>query len=370
MIRSTLLTLILALAPASVVGTAHGADRFPDEWFFEGANRPAALRDLEGKPAPELAPDQWIGDSTTLESLRGRVVVLDFWATWCGPCMAAIPENVEMVSEMESQGLSFIGVHDAMNGWDRADAVVKDKKINYPVVLDRKKRDSSGRESGESTLDYKVSFWPTYVVIDRHGLVRAAGLIPAHVKDVVKALLAESGPAPQSAAKNGEFPAEWFAGGVKRSTAQQALEGSPLPVIDASQWRGERAKPDDRRDRVTVICFLAPWSTPCMRALPKLKELEEVLASQGVVFIALCDHSADWEAMKSEFDRLAFKMTLALDAAPADPGERLGATSARCVIRTWPSFIVADRKGIIRAAGVKLPFVRSVAEKLMAESGG
>ena len=60
--------------------------------------------------------------------------------------------------------------------------MVKDRNINYPVARDA---------GGASTKAYNLSFWPTYVVVDRKGVVRAAGLRPDKVSDVVKVLLAE-----------------------------------------------------------------------------------------------------------------------------------------------------------------------------------
>ena len=65
----------------AIANNAHAGGDFPDNWFYEGANRPKALRALEGKPAPEIVTQAWIGDPTTIAANRGKVVVVDFWAT-------------------------------------------------------------------------------------------------------------------------------------------------------------------------------------------------------------------------------------------------------------------------------------------------
>src|SRR5262249_43728327 len=149
-----------------LVGSAAAQPKaFPDDYFFDGPSRPAPLKGLEGKPAPAITIGAWIGDQVSLKDQRGKVVVVGFWATWCGPGMAAVRENVELVKKYKDQGLVFLGVHDSNAGWENAPAVVKDKGINYSVGQDK---------GGASTGEYKVQFWPTYVAIDKGGIVRAA----------------------------------------------------------------------------------------------------------------------------------------------------------------------------------------------------
>ncbi|MCZ6493922.1 MAG: TlpA disulfide reductase family protein [Planctomycetota bacterium] len=165
---------------------------FPDEWFFYEAERPAQLRAMEGNAAPMLATAQWIGQAQDQASLRGNVVVVDFWATWCGPCIRAIPHNVEIVKQYADEGVVLIGVHDARRGWDKAAETVDTKNINYPVALDMSAEgEDAESSSGVSTIAWNVRFWPTYFVIDKQGRVRAAGLKPDHVENVIDALLAE-----------------------------------------------------------------------------------------------------------------------------------------------------------------------------------
>ncbi|MDY7108033.1 MAG: TlpA disulfide reductase family protein [Planctomycetota bacterium] len=158
---------------------------FPDNWFFADrttGGRRAIPQSLEGKPMPRLQVRQWVGEPANLDDLRGKVVVVDFWATWCGPCVRSIPHNVQLVEKYGDEDFLFIGVHDSRRGFDKAPALAERAGINYPIGVD---------DAGVSKRAWKVSFWPTYAVVDRNGIVRAAGLMPRYIEPVVEALLAE-----------------------------------------------------------------------------------------------------------------------------------------------------------------------------------
>lgn len=181
---STPVDAAAAPSPEAAPMVAAGAE-FPTDWYFidrRTGERYKSPIPLEGKPAPTLKLTGWVGEPVTLEKLEGKVVVVDFWGTWCGPCVRALPHNVRLVEQYGEHGLALLGVHDAQRGSDRMADVAKAKNLNYPTAVD---------DGGVSAEAWKVSFWPTYAVVDHKGIVRAAGLRPDRIENVVKILLEE-----------------------------------------------------------------------------------------------------------------------------------------------------------------------------------
>lgn len=150
---------------------------FKAEWFFDG-NKP----DLLGKPAPELEVADWYGgDAMTMKDLKGKIVVVDFWGTWCPPCRKAVPHTTEMAQKYKDKGVQIIGVHSTKLS-EKMQATAKQLKMGYPTARD---------VSQKSENKYKVGFWPFYVLVDREGVVRAAGLNPSFLGNAIDELLKE-----------------------------------------------------------------------------------------------------------------------------------------------------------------------------------
>lgn len=154
----------------------------PREWTFATKDPQwAGISASIGKPAPSLSAKDWHGDQVKADDLKGQIIVIDFWATWCGPCIRAIPHTNEMASSFADRGVKIVGVCAARGGETMA-KVAKQYKMAYPTGFDAS--DATSRAFG-------VQWYPYYVVVDRKGIIRAAGLTPDRVDDVVEALLVE-----------------------------------------------------------------------------------------------------------------------------------------------------------------------------------
>jgi thiol-disulfide isomerase/thioredoxin len=178
----------MSLMPAVALFSALPAfaGEFPDEWTWDDkAEYRADHAILEGTPMPGLDLSDWINGEVHPGDMKGKVVIVDFYATWCGPCMAAIPQNNELLKKYKDQGLVIVGVCTSKTGQENMEQTVKDKGIEYPTARDSQLR---------SQKDWHVHYYPTYAIVDRKGIVRVIGLQPPHVEEVVKKLLAEPAP--------------------------------------------------------------------------------------------------------------------------------------------------------------------------------
>jgi len=178
---AALLTLSFA---AAGLGYAENHKSFPSDWFWGEPDQQAEHEAMVGKEPPPLYLTDWHGKKMDLDQLKGKVVLIDVWATWCGPCLAAIPHNNELLEKYGDKGLVIIGVCNT-DGADTMAKVAKEKGMKYPTAKDVDKKTEKA---------WNVHWWPTYALIDRSGIVRAVGLQTSYVEDAVKALLKEKAP--------------------------------------------------------------------------------------------------------------------------------------------------------------------------------
>jgi thiol-disulfide isomerase/thioredoxin len=128
------------------------------------APAPVAVGSLEKLgPAPAWKLTDLDGKTVNSEQFRGKVVVVDFWATWCGPCRSEIPGYAELMRKYGPDGLVIVGVSLDQGGVDVVKAFAKQIGINYPIVM--------GDEAVATAFGATEAI-PTTVLIDRSGQMR------------------------------------------------------------------------------------------------------------------------------------------------------------------------------------------------------
>ncbi len=163
-----MLALLLAFGCART-GTEHGA-----------AGGAGAI----GSKAPDFELTDLSGKKVQLSDFKGKVVIIDFWATWCGPCREEIPDFVRLQSKYRQQGLVILGLSLDEGGDKKVRSFAEDHDMNYPVLI----------ASPETANLYGgVVGIPTTFVLDRQGRIvkKFIGRMgPETFEEAVKPLLA------------------------------------------------------------------------------------------------------------------------------------------------------------------------------------
>lgn len=176
-------------------------NRTPEEWQTildehekeqDRGNKLRTLRAaLVGKPAFEFPQTDWLNsEPLNWKQLRGRVVVLHFWACWCGPCHNDLPALNHEHKESDESGITIIGVHSPGSDLAEIESEVKKHQLGYPIVVDAQQPHGPATW-GQLNQSYGGNHLPYSVAVDQDGRIAACGLT-AEVWEKARELASET----------------------------------------------------------------------------------------------------------------------------------------------------------------------------------
>ncbi|MAJ46974.1 MAG: hypothetical protein CBC35_06810 [Planctomycetes bacterium TMED75] len=342
------------------------AQEFPEDWFFGNTSQRRLHQRMAGRKPPPLRLATSTGKQGRLPDTKGKVVVVDFWATWCGPCIKALPENVRLMEEYADEGLVIIGVHDSRRGVDRMEGVAAEQKLEYPLFVDK---------SGQSTKSWRVAFWPTIAVIGRGGKVRAVGLKPQRLEEVVKKLLAEdvaedsgteegSGTSELAAPEAGPAAAPPLSAGFYENDLprQDLLEkqfANRPPKLDVARWiNSPPLTIEGLKGKIVVLDFWATWCGPCIASIPKNNRLSEKYRDE-MVMIGVC-HDRGAESMANVVQNRGIRYPVCHDVG--------NTTIDSFMVNGFPDYYIYDQKGRLRIPDCRNGSVEDAIKALIEEA--
>lgn len=246
----------------------------------------------QGSSAPAFALKDAEGVERTLASYKGKVVVMDFWATWCGPCRIAMPALQRLHEKYKDKPVVILGMNAEGGGDGDPVQFKKDKGYTYPLLL---KADAISDR-------YRVQGLPTFYVISGDGAIVWGGIglegpagvarptpkdYETHLEATLTALidreldkLAKT-PAPKESAQAPKAGAKEKANATpaKRASAPWPHDerllaiGTPAPSFTLKDTKGATHALQDYRGKVVVLDFWATWCPPCRVALPAIDKL-------------------------------------------------------------------------------------------------
>jgi len=344
-------SLLVACALALLVTTPILAEgEFPDAWYWldNAVNeRPEDHINFEGQLMPDLTVADWVNGEVTAEDMEGKIVVIDFWATWCGPCIAAIPHNNEVMHAYKDEGVVFFAV--CVSGQpDQAPVILEENGAEYPAAY---------VDGPQVETDWPLIWYPTYAVMDATGTVRAVGLKPDSLESVIDTLLDEQA----LAAGQARIPQRWLEGNEESRERLSKLEDQSAdpPALEVEDWiNSDGLTLDELEGKVVLLSFGAVWSAPWIDQIPMVNDLQSQYADDGLVVISICSslEGASLPQVAEEYG-IAFPVAVDID----------NGTNRAYGPNGFPDYYLLGRDGSLRIADLKNEHLEDAIAALLAE---
>jgi len=154
--------------------------RYPEDYTREGGQRNNKMVTLKDQTAPSFSLNSFDGSTVSSGKFKGKLVLLDFWEVWCGPCLESMPKVQQFYDKYKSKGLEVYGVVHEKEHLDAAKNLVQKRKISFPMLL--------GDE--QTKKKYSIDGVPLYVLINKEGkiIMVSQGFSPLLEEEIQKNL--------------------------------------------------------------------------------------------------------------------------------------------------------------------------------------
>jgi peroxiredoxin len=312
------------------------------------------------QPAPGMNPREWIGkpaldfhvtdlngEALSLEQYRGQIVLLDFWATWCPPCIAEIPNVKKTYEKYKDQKFQIVGI-----SLDRSreplEAYIQKESLTWLHYWDN---------TGKVSNLYNVQAIPSTFLIDGEGVIRKTNLRGYRLETAVAELVEKNLAKPTDTSTKTPVPKSIPATKlVKPETTPQkeALQkpvrtdpsewvGKPAPDFQVTDLKGEALSLKDYRGQIVFLDFWATWCGPCIAEMPKIKKTYEKYKDQNFQIIGISLDMAQ-EPLTTYVEKEGLAWIHYWDES-GDLRNLYG-------VRGIPSAFLVDGEGIIRKASL------------------
>ncbi|MEU8683994.1 TlpA disulfide reductase family protein [Streptomyces sp. NPDC048611] len=181
--RVTLLTAGAAVAALTLSACGDGASGGSAQTrFVQGKNGVDTVRKAERQPAPELSGETTTGKQLDVADYKGKVVILNVWGSWCGPCIAEAPNFSKVANETKDKGVQFLGINTRDSEKSQATSFEEEHKVPYPSLFDPTGRLMLRFPKGS----LNPQSIPSTIAIDRHGKIAARSIGPLAEDDLRK----------------------------------------------------------------------------------------------------------------------------------------------------------------------------------------
>jgi thiol-disulfide isomerase/thioredoxin len=277
-----------------------------------------------GSPSPAFAFEDVEGNVVRSEDLKGKYLLVDVWATWCGPCKEEIPHLEALGERFRDKEITFLSLSvDGERGREAWKAMVRERAMGGVQLL------VPGETNDPFIQAYGINAIPRFILLDKEGKVMDPNLrFRPSGRDLPLIL---------DTLLSGNIADETVIDYLKRGFPKRELKGTPAPAFTGKDIDGNDVSLSDFRGKYVLIDIWATWCGFCIPEIPHLKALEERLHGRPIALVSI---STDKD--KAAWEKMVRDQHL--------PGIQLHAGDDRAFSRAFdingiPRFILLDREG-------------------------